>query len=89
MSNLSQKILTQKQVDDILSNCGFEKCKQYPNTFWSHDFECEVDVMLAGNTLSDLISWIKRFNYEKGEQYGKIEGKYKVINGIKNLLEIN
>ena len=80
------KIITTKDVKDILINLDFEHIEN--NKFWSIDMEEEIKVILMKNTLNELINWLTEYYYNKGEYYGVLEGKRKFISDFKKLLKL-
>ena len=84
---LSNKILTEEDVKDILYESDFEHIKD--NVFQSCNYEEEVEVKLVGNKLRHLISWIYRYYEKKAGESGENRGKGKLRQDIKGLLEIN
>lgn len=83
---LSEKILTEEDVKDILANSGFEHVLD--NIYWSTVWEIETKVTLRGNKLAHLIDWIVDFSEKRGEHTGYRHGKYEIITGMKTLFEI-
>ena len=83
---LSDRIITEEDVKDILTHNGFECIEN--NVYWSYDYEVEVTVSVSGRTLSHLISWIYKFYAKYERSIGHSYGQYEIINGIKKLLEI-
>lgn len=83
---LSEKILTKEDVKDILFEVEFEHVED--NKYWSCDYEEEVEVILPGNKLSNLIRWIYNYYTRKAGEYGVIRGKSELRQSIKSLLRI-
>ncbi len=83
---LSDKIITEDDVKDILTHSGFEYVGG--NRYWSNDYEEEVVVAITGKTLVHLICWIYRFYSEQERSIGHSYGKSEIASGIKKLLEI-
>ena len=84
---LSEKILTEENVKDILYEVEFEHIEG--SIFWSCDYEEEVEIKLPGNKLSNLIRWIYNYYTKKAGEYGEIRGKSELRQNIKSLLGID
>ena len=80
------KIITTKDVKDILINLDFEHIEN--NEFWSFNFNEITKINLGSNTLISLIKWLTKYYYNKGKYYGALEGKHKFISDFKKLLKL-
>lgn len=83
---LTDKI-THEIVVELLSGLGLES--DGGSNFSCHDSEQSVDVIIKGNTIEDLLQFIKKYYYDMGFKYGGNCGRREKIEEIRKVLEIN
>ncbi len=79
--------ITHDIIVELLNDLGLEYNGK--GTFWCCDSEQNIESTIKGNTLKDLLQFIKKYYYDMGYQYGRTSGRREKIEEIRKAFQMD